>query len=302
MVRPGDVLARLSTTDLDAEAGVLDAQIDQAGARLRLLEAGPRPEDVKMAAAALKTVEGHLPYARDRLALNRTLAESGIISQKELKLSEEQAVTAEHEVEEARERWRAASTGARPGEIDAARSELRALEVQRRALEDRRARLVIRSPDSGVVATPQAALHELLHRHVEPGDLLAKVYDDRMLTAEIAVSEQDIADVRVGQRVAMRARAQPGVTFRGTVQSVAVAAEPTSGSTPSSASTANSSAAAAAVAPRRVLVTTSIDNRDLLLRPEMTGQAKIVCGRRSVAGLIARRLARTFKVDLWAWS
>jgi hypothetical protein len=92
------------------------------------------------------------------------------------------------------------------------------------------------------------------------------------------------------------------VTFRGTVQSVAVAAEPTSGSTPSSASTANSSAAAAAVAPRRVLVTTSIDNRDLLLRPEMTGQAKIVCGRRSVAGLIARRLARTFKVDLWAWS
>ena len=302
MVRPGDVLARLSTTDLDAEAGVLDAQIAQAGARLRLLLSGPRPEDVKVAAAALKTAEGHLPYARDRLALNRTLVESGIVSRQELKLSEEQAVTAQHEVEEARERWRAASTGARPGEIDAARSELRALEVQRRALEDRRARLVIRSPDSGVVATPQAALHELLHRHVEPGDLLAKVYDDRMLTAEIAVSEQDIADVRVGQRVAMRARAQPGVTFRGTVQSVAVAAEPTSGSTPGSASTANSSAAAAAVAPRRVLVTTSIDNRDLLLRPEMTGQAKIVCGRRSVAGLIARRLARTFKVDFWAWS
>jgi hypothetical protein len=51
-----------------------------------------------------------------------------------------------------------------------------------------------------------------------------------------------------------------------------------------------------------VLVTTLIDNRDLLLRPEMTGQAKIVCGKRSVMGLIARRLARTFKVEFWSWS
>jgi multidrug resistance efflux pump len=302
MVKAGDVLARLSATDLDAEAGVLDAQIDQAGARLRLLLAGPRPEDVSVATAALKTVEGHLPYARDRLALNRTLFENGIISRQELQLSEEQAITAQHQLDEARERLRSVSSGARPAEIDEARSELRALEVRRRALEERRTKLVIRSTAAGVVATPQVELHELLHRHVEPGDLIAKVYDDRMLTAEIAVSEQDIADVHVGQRVALRARAQPGVTFRGTVQSVAVAAEPVAGSTAGTPSTATRSTAAPAVAPRRVLVTTSIDNRDLLLRPELTGQAKIVCGRRSVAGLIARRLARTFKVDVWAWS
>jgi hypothetical protein len=34
----------------------------------------------------------------------------------------------------------------------------------------------------------------------------------------------------------------------------------------------------------------------------MTGQAKIVCGRKSIAGLIGRRLARTFKVEFWSWS
>ena len=305
LVQAGDVLVRLSASDLDAEAGVLDAQVERARARLQLLLAGPRPADVKVAAAALKTVEGHLPYARDRLALNRSLFGRGIISRQELQLSEEQAVTAEHEVEEARERLRSASAGSRPEEIDAARAELRALEVQRAAIEDSRRRLVVRSPSAGVVATPAVELHDLLHRHVEPGELIAKVYDERTLTAEIAVSEQDIADVRVGQPVDLRARARPGVTFHGTVKAVAVAAQSAPATMSGTSSTSGASSAsptASAATPRHVLVTTLIDNRDLLLRPEMTGQAKIVCGRRSVMGLIARRLARTFKVEFWSWS
>jgi multidrug resistance efflux pump len=297
VVRTGDVIARLSPTDLDAQAGVLDAQIEQARARLRLLLAGPRPEDVKVASAALQTVEGHLPYARDRLALNKTLHERGIISRQELQLSEEQAVTAQHEVDEARERLRSVSTGPRPEEVDAARSGLQALEIQRRAVASQREQLVIQSPSEGVVATPALELHDLLNRRVQPGDLIAKVYDERTLTAEIEVSEQDVADVRVGQPVALRARAQPGVTFRGTVQAIAVAAQPATASAVSS-----SGGSSATTVARRVLVTTLIDNRELLLRPEMTGQAKIVCGRQSVAGLIGRRLARTFKVEFWSWS
>jgi multidrug resistance efflux pump len=295
-VRAGDVLARLSSVDLDAQAGVLDARIEQARAQLRLLLDGPRPEDVKVAAAALETAAGHLPYARDRLAMNRTLCEGGIISRQELQLSEEQAVTAQHEVDEARERLRAVSTGARPDDIDAARANLNALVVERQALEDRRGKLVLRSPCAGVVATPALELHDLLHRHVGPGDLVAKVYDDRAMTAEIGVSEQDIADVHVGQPVMLRARAQPGVTFHGTVQALGVAALPASGGTGAG------SADAPAVAARSVLVRTSIDNRDLLLRPEMTGQAKIVCGRQNGFGLAARAIARTFKVEFWAWS
>jgi len=70
--------------------------------------------------------------------------------------------------------------------------------------------------------------------------------------------------------------------------------------------TASTTSAASESSPttvaRHVLVTTLIDNHDLLLRPEMTGQAKVVCGRRNIAGLIGRRLARTFKVEFWSWS
>jgi hypothetical protein len=33
----------------------------------------------------------------------------------------------------------------------------------------------------------------------------------------------------------------------------------------------------------------------------MTGQAKLLCGRRRIVELISRRLARTVKVEFWSW-
>ena len=55
------------------------------------------------------------------------------------------------------------------------------------------------------------------------------------------------------------------------------------------------------LAPGTVLVTTQIDNRSLLLKPEMTGNAKILCGRHRIIDLVLRRLARTFEVEFWSW-
>ena len=39
----------------------------------------------------------------------------------------------------------------------------------------------------------------------------------------------------------------------------------------------------------------------LLLKPEMTGQAKISCGPRRIVELITWRTARALKVDVWSW-
>jgi hypothetical protein len=53
--------------------------------------------------------------------------------------------------------------------------------------------------------------------------------------------------------------------------------------------------------PRTILVTTEIDNGALLLKPGMTGHAKISCGRYRIIDIITRRLARTVKVEFWSW-
>jgi len=106
----------------------------------------------------------------------------------------------------------------------------------------------------------------------------------------------------------LKARAHPDQTFRGTVTAIATVAQinssSSSGSIFSSAGQTPSGTATfsrANVNPKTVLVTTRIDNSALLLKPEMTGQAKILCGQKRIVDLMTRRLARTLKVEFWWW-
>ena len=134
---------------------------------------------------------------------------------------------------------------------------------------------------------------------VRKGDLIAKVYDLKKVAAEISIPEKEIADIQVGQKVTLRARAYPDKEFHGTVDSIAVSAQEGSGS--GTATAVRTSSREARGATKSVLVTTLIDNQSLLLKPEMTGEAKIYCGRERTLDLVKRRLARTVRIDLWSW-
>ena len=136
---------------------------------------------------------------------------------------------------------------------------------------------------------------------VKKGDLILKIYDFKTVTAQILVPEKDIEGVRVGEQVVLRARAYPGEEFHGKVMSIAISAEgSTSGSSAAQASFLAASSSSSAGSNKTILVTTEIVNRDMLLKSEMTGFAKISCGRRRVIDLIARRIARTVKVEFWS--
>ena len=179
------------------------------------------------------------------------------------------------------------------------------LETQRRYLQEQIRLMRVVSPASGIVATPSRQLMEMKDQLVKKGDLIAKVDDLKTITAEVIISERDIADVKLGQKVVLKVRAYPEMTFYGKVTSIATAAQVTSSSSASALAQAQGTASAtptrSAVAPKTVTITTEIDNPDLLLKPEMTGQAKICCGERRLLDLVTRRLARTVKVELWSW-
>lgn len=53
--------------------------------------------------------------------------------------------------------------------------------------------------------------------------------------------------------------------------------------------------------PRTVRVTTQLDNRRGLLKPEMTGHAKIHGQEQRLIQIISRRLVRFVKVEFWSW-
>ena len=260
-----------------------------------------------MAKAAVARAEESLTYGSNRLVRDKALFGQNLLSRKDLEDTQEKAATAESDLNEARSKLKLLLRGSRPEDIAATKANIAWSESQRRFLEEQIQLTKVVSPITGIVATPSVQLKEMKHQLVKKGELIAKVYDLQTVTAEIVISEKDIADVKVGDQVSLKARAHPEQVFQGTVTAIATMAQINSSSSGSIFSSPGQTASGATtfsranVNPKTLLVTTQIDNHALLLKPEMTGQAKIFCGQRRMIDLVTRRLARTVKVEFWSW-
>lgn len=283
IVRAGDRIARISDRDYQAEMRMLAARIDETQARLKMLQAGPRSEEVLLAQTTVAKAENRLKYARGQKARMAVLFEQGVLSRTSLDEAEEDVSVKEKELEEAQGKLQVLLAGSRPEEIEASRAELSRFEAERKRLGERLDDVSIVSPITGVVTTPK--IEEMVGRHIERGDLIAKVYELNTVSAEIAVDEKDISDVRVGGKVELRTRSFPDVAFEGTIEAIAPTVTPPG----------------EGEFERAITVTTRLKNDSLLLRPEMTGNAKIHCGRRRLYEIVTRRLARYLRVEFWSW-
>ena len=144
--------------------------------------------------------------------------------------------------------------------------------------------LVVAAPVTGVVTTPK--LEEKVGQLVRKGELIAEIFDLDQIKAEIAMPEKELADVRTGQEVQLKIRAYPEKTFYGAVTGIApIVNQPEPQTMPG----------------RTVRVTVQLDNRSGLMKPGMTGHAKIFCGERRVYDVLFRRFVRFFRVEFWSW-
>jgi putative peptide zinc metalloprotease protein len=263
------------------------------------------------AEATARAAEERLQYtSSDRNRLKELFAK-GLISRKQLDDAEQEVVLRERELEvaqaerslvsadtlaEARQEVAVTQTqmqeaggklklllaGARPEAVEMTEAEIARLETERKYLADQVRLTTVVSPAAGVVTTPK--LTEKVGEHVKQGDLILKVFELDEITPEVAISEKEIAEVRPGQRVVLKARAYPGRSFAGTVKAIAPAAIEDPG-----------------VGRKVFRVTIAMNEGSDLLKPEMTGNAKILCGTRPVAQLLTRRIARYVRVEFWSW-
>jgi putative peptide zinc metalloprotease protein len=302
-VREGQPVARLIDIDTRAALEKTEAQLAEAGAKLRMQVAGPTANEIDVAKASVTKAEDNLKYAQIRLAMAKKVFDENLLSRKEYEDVAALESAARNDLAVAKDQLKLLVSGTRPEDIEATRAQIEQFKADQRHLGEQRRMLTVYSPSTGVVATPTLQLKQLTHQLVKKGELVAKIFDLRTVTAQIAVDEKDIADVQVNQKVLLRARAFPDEVFYGTVNFV---------STSVLGGTGTSSGGEAAPSPvtsltsssntkRTILVTTQIDNHSLLLKPEMTGQAKILCGRRRALDLVTRRLAHTVKVEFWSW-
>ncbi len=297
-VKQGDVIARLADKDVRAELLGTEAQVREAKANLRKLQAGTTAESIAVARAAVSKAADAVKFAQAKLARSKQLFERQALSPQEFEAAQEQSATAENDLAETRSELRVFLRGNRPEEIEAAKAQLDRLEAQHHFLETQLGLLDVVSPATGVVATPARELKEMVGQFVPKGALIAKVYAVKTVTAQIVITEKEIGDVQVGQQVVLKSRAYPDMVFQGTVTTIATAAE---GLSSGAADASAAKTASTSTGVRTFVVTTQIDNRSGLLKPGMTGLAKIVGGEGRVVDLVKRRLTHTFKVEFWSW-
>jgi multidrug resistance efflux pump len=298
-VRERQVIARISDRDYRAQVQQTRAQIVRAKAQLMTLETGPTRVEIDVAQAAVKRARERLQFEQARVDRSKLLYERDILSLMEYENALQQLNAAHNDLNEAQKQLTALVRGVRQEQLDAARAEIEELESQLRIYESNLQRVEIRSHAAGIVATPARQLRELLYQKVDRGSLIARVSNAKKLVVEIAVSEKDIGEIAIGQRVAFKARAFPDDTFYGVVTATAQ----TAGATAPAPAQQGTPAAAQAPSPNptTILVTSEIDNASLKLKPGMTGQAKIFAGERRIISLIFRRLMQMVKVEFWSW-
>jgi len=297
LVSKGDLIAKLDDRQYRADLDKTTAQIRQDRAKLKQLKVGPTREQLELARQAVVAAEDKLRFATAKLKRSQELFQRQLVSNQDYDQAREAETAARNDVAGATAQLALLQAGSRPEEIEAAEAELATLEAQQRFLQGQLERVNVLSPADGMITTPDLRLHELAGQAVPAGGQIADVHDLEAIIVEATISEKEVADVEVGQRVAVKTRAYPDRVFYGTVTAIATTAG-NAGTTaePAPASTADEPARATSL-----LVVTRIDNQEGLLKPGMTGMAKIDCGDRTVLDLITRRLSRSFRVEFWSW-
>jgi multidrug resistance efflux pump len=274
------VLAVLSDWNERKDIAIVEAKLDKAEARLRILTEGPKPEAVESARKSVETAEVTVRFARKEAERARLLLKSQTISRKGADEAFGNLAEAEAALEQVRADLALVESDARPGEIEAAGAEIREL---RRELEYRKAELErtsIRAPAAGRIITPN--LHHKLGSYLPVGGLLAELEDNRIVQAEIEVPEAEIGDVKIGAPVRLKAWGYSESTIEGLVTDIAPVA--------------NMQQYGLAV---RVI--SDIPNPDGALKSQMTGYAKIQGPEMRAWEAFTRMLRRFFLIEFWSW-
>jgi multidrug efflux pump subunit AcrA (membrane-fusion protein) len=192
--------------------------------------------------------------------------------------AEQELARREQELSEAKAALTLLEAGSRREEIEAAEASLARQKADLSFLEEQLSKLSLHSRVEGVITTPH--LKDRIGEYLEQGDLVCEIEESSSLEIEIEIPEDRIADVKPGQRVALKARALPYETFEAEVERIAPAA--TSGERQCT-----------------VVVYSRLINEATGLKPDMTGYARIYCGKKPIGEIGLDYVMRLIRTEFW---
>lgn len=174
--------------------------------------------------------------------------------------------------------------GARPEEIDAEAARLAKYEEELDYLRSLQPKQELKSTLPGLVTTPH--LREKIGQFLEKGTLICTIEDLRVLEAEIAIPEDQMEGIKIGQPIDLKARAFPMKRFTGQVDRIAPVANVMASAVPTDQQSS-------------IVVYCRVDNPESELRSGMSGYGRIYRGQKSVAAVASKSFLRYFRTEFW---
>jgi HlyD family secretion protein len=215
-VKEGQVLCQLDPTHYDLAVRQAQAALDTAQAGLEDLIAWSRPEDIAALKATAAQAKTQLKDAERNYERFQSLYNREVISKSRLETMESSYKAAHYAFQAAQENLRKAQAGPTPTALNLARSQVRQAQESLTQAEQRLQDTTIRSPIDGTVVMRNVELGQT----VTPGMVLFKIVNNRVLIADVDVTEQAIGNIHVGIQSELQVDAFQGHVFSGRVIAV----------------------------------------------------------------------------------
>ena len=226
-VDEGDVVSigqRLASLDpRDYELALARAQADAAvsKASLRLLEAGARQQELRVAKAVTVQAEAQLRYAKSEVQRVAQLVPKQLAAQDQLDRAQLQEDVARATLTQAQQKLALLQEGARKEEIARARADYAAHRQAVATAQQQLNYVDLPSPVAGAVTLRMAEKGEV----VGVGQAVLRVATLAHPWVRVYINEKDLPRVRLGQAAEVRVDGLPGQVFKGRVAFISPEAE-----------------------------------------------------------------------------
>ena len=212
-VVPGDLVLAQDPARPEAQLARLQAQRNQAAARLAELVRGPREESIREARANLSAARAERSNAASNLERTREVFDRGLSSENRLDADKTRFDTALAREQAATEALDRLLNGTTVEELQQAEAAVQSAEAQLRAAQLDLDRTRIVAPSEGVI---DKVLYQLGERPA-PGSTIAVLLSNDRVFARVYVPEHLRARVTPGRRIDVRVDGVDGV-LEGTVR------------------------------------------------------------------------------------
>ncbi|MFH1860999.1 MAG: efflux RND transporter periplasmic adaptor subunit [bacterium] len=221
LVRRGQIIGELESDEIRANMEERQAELNSAKARLTLLLAGARPEEIRKTEANLQVTKATLENSRRTYVGAKRLYGEKIIPKEEIEKIETQYKVAEAQYQAANEELKLLRKGAREEDIKLAEAEISRAEASLSSAQAILNNTIINAPISGMVIRKHLDTGET----VVPGMPIFTIVKPDQMWVKIRIDGSNIGKVKIGQSADVILESFPKMRFEGQMAKIAYEAD-----------------------------------------------------------------------------